>query len=259
MNISSINLNLLVAFEALLEEHSVSRAARRIGLSQPATSNALARLRDLFGDPLFNRTVRGIIPTPQALELAVPIRSGLAQLRCAFGERPDFEPAISTRSFRIAMTDYSQLRVLPTLLRRMGTVAPHIQIVVKRHNHVFVAPEADLRSGSIDAAIGLFPEESALDPGSQSCDLFSEEGVCIIRRGSPLLKNRFTLRQYAAAGHAAPFGPNDNRGFADILLEAHGLRRRLQLITPDFLTLPFVVAKSDLVAVVPAGLAAHFR
>ena len=259
MNIFSINLNLLVAFESLLEERSVSRAAKRAGLSQPAMSNALARLRTLFGDPLFNRTARGITPTARALELAAPVRAGLAQLRTVFDERPGFDPATSTRSFRMAMTDYSQLRVLPGLLKRLGRLAPHLQIIVRRHDHVFVAPEADLRSGTVDAALGLFPEESALDPGTKSCDLFTEESACILRRGNPLLRSRFTLRQYASARHAAPFGPSDTRGFADILLQAHGLRRRLQVITPDFLTLPFLVAKSDLIAVVPVGLATHFR
>ena len=242
-----------------MEELSVSRAAKRAGLSQPAMSNALARLRAVFADPLFNRTARGITPTPRALELASPVRAGLAQLRSAFDAQPSFDPATSTRSFRMAMTDYSQFRVLPELLKRLGKVSPHLQIVVRRHDHVFIAPEADLRSGAVDAALGLFPEESGLDPGTKSCDLFTEEAVCIFRRGNPLLEGRFTLRQYASASHAAPFGPSDVRGFADILLAEHGLRRRLQVITPDFLTLPFLVAGSDLVAVVPDGLAVHFR
>lgn len=259
MNISSINLNLLVAFEALLEERSVSRAAKRAGLSQPAMSNALARLRAMFGDPLFNRVARGITPTARALELAAPVRAGLAHLRGAFEERPSFDPAASTRSFRLAMTDYSELRVLPALLERLGRVSPHMQIRVRRHDRIFIAPEADLRAGTFDAAIGFFPEESALDPGTRSCDLFTEEGVCILRRGHPLLGRRFTLRQFASAGHAALFGHGDTRGFIDTLLAGHGLRRRLQVTTPNFLTLPFLVAKSDLIAVVPAGLAAHFR
>ena len=105
MNISAVNLNLLLAFEALIEERSVSRAAARIGLSQPALSNALARLHATFSDPLFTRTAHGMMPTARALELAAPIRSGLMQLRNALAVRPRFDPAVSNRSFRLAMTE----------------------------------------------------------------------------------------------------------------------------------------------------------
>lgn len=256
MNISSVNLNLLVAFEALLEERSVSRAAKRAGLSQPAMSNALSRLRATFNDPLFNRTARGITPTARALELAGPIRAGLSTLRSAFEERPSFDPAVSTRTFRIVMTDYAEVRLLPT---RLDRVAPHLQISIRRLDRLFIAPEADLRAGTFDAAIGFFPEDSSLDPGTHSCDLFTEENVCILRRGNPLLKRRFTLREFAAAGHVAVFYRLDSRGLIDNILAGHGLRRRLLAPTPHFLTVPFLVAQSDLIAVVPAGLAAQFR
>ncbi|HEV2690301.1 MAG TPA: LysR family transcriptional regulator [Bryobacteraceae bacterium] len=259
MNISSVNLNLLVAFEALLEERNVSRAAKRAGISQPAMSNALSRLRAMFGDPLFNRVARGVTPTARALELAAPVRAGLAHLRGVFEERPSFEPAASTRSFRLAMTDYSEWRVMPSLLERMGRLSPHSQVLIRRLDRIFIAPEADLRAGTFDAAIGFFPEDSSLDPGTRSCDLFTEENVCILRRGHPLLCKRFTLRQFASASHVAIFYRAESRGLIDNILAGHGLRRRLQAATPHFLTAPFLVAKSDLIAVVPAGLAAHFR
>src|SRR5260370_1322278 len=132
MNIKSVNLNLLLAFEALIEERSVSRAAARIGLSQPAMSNALGRLRGVFADPLFTRTARGMTATPRALELAAPGRSGLAQLRAALAERPRFDPAVSTRGFTLAMTDYAELILLGPLLRRMQSIAPDVQILVRR-------------------------------------------------------------------------------------------------------------------------------
>jgi len=259
VNIASVNLNLLVAFEALLEERSVSRAAKRAGLSQPAMSNALARLRATFGDALFQRTARGIAPTARALEIAPAARAGLAQLRSIFEERPSFDPTASTRSFRLAMTDYAELRVLPELLRRMERASPHLQILVRRVERIFIAPESELRAGTFDAAIGFFPEESGLDPGTRSSDLFIEENVCIVRRGNPLLGKPLTLRAFASAGHAAVFYRADSRGLIDNLLAGHGLRRRLQAATPHFLTVPFLVAKSDLIAVVPAGLAGQFR
>lgn len=254
-----MNLNLLLAFEALLEERSVSRAAARIGLSQPAMSNALARLRAVFADPLFTRTARGMTPTARALELAGPVRGGLAQLRGALAARPRFDPAVSTRSFRLAMTDYAELLLLGPLLRRIQRSAPELQILVRRPERIFIPPEAELRAGTFDAAIGFFPEASALEPGTYSRDLFVEENVCLARRGHPLMRRRFTLRQFASARHVAVFYRADSRGLIDNILAGHGLRRRLQAATPHFLTVPYVVAESDLIAVVPAGLAARFR
>ena len=259
MNITSVNLNLLVVLEALIEERSVSRAATRVGLSQPALSNALGRLRVTFSDPLFTRTSRGMTPTPRALELAGPVRSGLTQLRNALAERPRFDPAISTRSFHLAMTDYAELLLLGPLLRRIQRTAPEVQILVRRLERIFLPPEAQLRSGAFDAAIGFFPEANALDPGTYSRDLFVEENVCMARKGHPLLRKRFTLRQFAAASHVAVFYRADSRGLIDNILAGHGLRRRLQAATPHFLTVPHIVAESDLIAVVPAGLAARFR
>ena len=259
MNISSVNLNLLLAFEALLEEQNVGRAATRIGLSQPAMSNALARLREVFNDPLFQRTSRGMRPTTRALELAGPVRHGLSHLRAAFAERPRFDPAGSARSFRIAMTDYAELVLLGPLLRNVARTSVSIQIVVRRLDRIFAPPEAELRAGTFDAAIGFFPEASALDPRTRSLDLFAEENVCIARKGHPLMRKRITLQEFASAGHVGVFYRDETVGLVDNILAGHGLRRRLQATTPHFLSVVSVVAESDLIAVVPAGLAARFR
>jgi len=259
VNIASVNLNLLLAFEALLEERSVSRAAARIGLSQPAMSNALSRLREVFADRLFVRTKRGMMATPRALELAGPVRAGLAQLRAALAERTPFDPAASTRSFRIAMSDYAEFLLLGPLLHNLERDAPAVQVVVRRPERIFLPPEESLRDGTLDAAIGFFPEESALEPGTRSQELFVEDNVCIARRGHPLLRKPFTLRQFASAKHVAIFYRPDTRGFIDDILAGHGLRRRLQAATPHFLVIPYAVSACDLIAVVPAGLASRYR
>jgi DNA-binding transcriptional LysR family regulator len=259
MNISSVNLNLLLAFEALIEERSVTRAAVRIGLSQPAMSNALGRLRATFNDPLFTRTAHGMTATARAVELAGPVRGGLAQLRSALAERPPFDPAASTCGFRLAMTDYAEMLLLGPLLRRIQHRAPEVQILIRRLDRIFIAPEAELRTGAFDAAIGFFPEANALEPGTYSRDLFVEENVCLARKGHPLMQKRLTLRQFAGANHVAVFYRPESRGLIDNILAGHGLRRRLQAATPHFPTIPFVVAESDLIAVVPAGLAARFK
>jgi len=259
MNIASVNLNLLLAFEALFEEHSVSRAAARIGLSQPAMSNALKRLRALFGDALFTRTAAGMTPTPRARELAGPVRGGLAQLRAALAGGARFDAHAASRTFRLAATDYAEVAVLAPLLARIQASAPGVQIVVRRPELLFQPPEEALRDGTLDAAIGFYPEASALEPGTCSGELFAEENVCIARRGHPLMRRRLTLRQFAAAGHVAIITRPDGRGFIDDLLAGHGLRRRLRGLTPHLLAAPHLVAASDLIAVVPAGLAARMR
>ena len=157
------------------------------------------------------------------------------------------------------MTDYAELLLLGPLLRRIQHRAPEVQILVRRVDRIFIAPEAELRAGTLDAAIGFFPEANTLEPGIYSHELFVEENVCMARKGHPLMRKRFTLRQFAAASHVAVFYRADSRGLIDNILAGHGLRRRLQAATPHFLTVPYVVAESDLIAVVPAGLAARFR
>jgi DNA-binding transcriptional LysR family regulator len=259
VNINSINLNLLLVFEALLEEKNVSRAAARIGLSQPAASNALTRLRELFGDPLFQRTSRGMRPTARAIELAGPLHAGLSQLRSALSERPRFDPSASNRAFRIAMTDYAELTVLGPLLRRIACAAPSVQIVVRRVNRIFVAPETELRDGVFDAAIGFYPDPKALDPSTRSLALFAEQNVCIARKGHPLMQKRLTLKDFAAANHVGVFYRDETVGLIDNILAGYGLRRKLLATTPHFLSAIHTVANSDLIAIVPAGLAARFQ
>lgn len=120
-------------------------------------------------------------------------------------------------------------------------------------------PQALLHSGKLDAAVGFFPDETALDPGIHSTELFAENNVCIARKGHRLMRGRFGLREFAEADHLGIFYSPDTRGLIDNLLATHGLRRRLCAATPHFLTAGYLVAQSDLLAVVPAGLAAYFR
>lgn len=258
MNISSVNLNLLLTFEALLEERSVSRAARRHGLSQPAMSTALAKLREIFADPLLVRTGRGMIPTPRALELLSLVRGGLTHLRTALDDQSPFDPALSSRSFQMAMSDYTEMLLLGPLLRHVGQIAPGVQILARRLERIFIPPEAALRGGKFDVAVGFFPEATALEPGTRSLDLAVEENVCIARKGHKLMGRRFTPRQFGAAGHVGVFYRPDTHGLIDDIMAGYGLRRRLQATTSHFLSVPYIVAESDLIAVVPAGLARIF-
>jgi DNA-binding transcriptional LysR family regulator len=259
VNINSLDLNLLLVLEALLEERNVTRAAARVGLSQPAASSALSRLRAALGDPLFRRSSAGMSPTPRAMELAAPLRAALAQIRAALTESPAFDPSASTRSFRLGMTDYAELILLGPLLSRISRDAPDIQILVRRLDRIFIPPESELRDAAMDAAIGFFPEASSLEPDTHSLDLYSEKNVCIASKGNPVLRGPLTLRRFAAAGHVGVFYRNEVRGLVDTALATHGLRRKLRATTPHFLSAAQVVAESNLIAVVPAGLAARFR
>lgn len=165
MNISAIDLNLLVAFEALMDERSVSRAAKRIGLSQPAMSNALARLRRTFDDPLLVHTPKGMIPTSAALTLIIPVRSALLQLRTAFEEKPAFDPAASRRAFHVLANDYAEILLLAPLMRRLEAQAPHVNLRLHRPSSLFQPPTAPALTGTFDLALGFFPDMLPLDAG----------------------------------------------------------------------------------------------
>ncbi len=259
MNSNSVNLNLLLALEALLDERNVSRAAKRVGLSQPAMSHALRRLRELFEDPLLTRDGRVMAPTPRALEIVDSLRGGLSQLRSVLDVGSAFDTATSNRSFRVAMTDYVELMVMGPMLPRIHNHAPGVQILIRRVDQIFTPPEEDLRSGRFDVAIGFYPEASGLQPRTHSQDLFTEENVCIARKGHALFRKELSLRGFAAAKHLAIFYHVESRGLIDSALANHGLRRNLTVTTPTFLTAPHLVAASDLIAVVPAGLAEAYR
>jgi DNA-binding transcriptional LysR family regulator len=259
MNITAFDLNLLPIFEALVEERSVSRAAARVGLSQPAVSNAIRRMREATGEALFVRTARGIRPTPRAEELSGPIRAALAHARLALSGETTFEPATARRTFRIAMNDYSEWRLESSIVRRIRKRSAEIGIQVRRLDALFSGPEADLRNGALDLAIGFFPDPRSLGEGTLSETLFEEQNVVVGRRGNPGFKKRLTAARFAELDHAAIIYRPDTWGLVDQQLASLGLKRRLRLATPHFLTALKAAAESDLIACVPEGLAREFE
>ncbi len=253
MNLSAIDLNLLIAFEALIDERHVGRAARRVGLSQPAFSNALGRLRSALDDPLFVRTVHGMVPTPRAEQLGGPVRSALSLLRQTLEVPGTFDPATSAYRFRVAMSDDVELRLVSLLARslRFGKLT----LQTRRLDGIFIIPEADLRSGALDLAIGYFPDARSL-PRSFVLETLSEErSVVIARRGHPAFKNKLTLESLTQLDHAAVMYRREPWGLIDNELEAKGLRRRLCLALPHCLSVLHAVAASDLVACIPEPVA----
>lgn len=259
MNLQAIDLNLLVVFEALMEERSVTRAAHRVGLSQPALSNALARLRRTFDDPLLRRTPEGMVPTPLAESLIAPVRAALAGLRSALEETPAFDPAHSERTFHLLANDYVESLLLAPLLARLGSEAPRIGLRLARPRSLFDAPPATALADAFDLALGFFPDSLSLDPSLRSQVLWEDRHVCIARNGHPQIRRRLSLEQYAAARHVAVFYKAQGPGLIDTLLAQQNLARRQAIFVPHFSSVPPIVAASDLIATVPERLARLYK
>ncbi len=255
MNLAALDLNLLVVLRALLAERSVTRAARLVGLSQPATSHALARLRDVLGDPLFVRSGRELALTPRAEALREPLDAALGELERALdGPRP-FDPGSSRRTFTIGTSDYILFVLMPALLARLARSAPGIDLRIRSEiGHRNVAEW--LSSGEIDLAITVIGPTRR--PGVHVEPLFSDEFACLVRRDHPRVKKRLTLDTFAELPHAF-VAPRGTRGGAvDDALRALGRERRVALLLPNFLVAPHVVARSDLVVTLGARIAKSF-
>ena len=247
------DLNLFVILDALLDERSVTAAARRLGVTQSAVSHALARLREDFGDPLLVRTSAGMTPTQRALELREPIRRGLETLRDVAQRGPHFDPRRTTRTFTVATTDLLSIVLLPALHARLSAAAPRLDL---RVTPIVADVEDALQSGPTDLVItGAFaPVEG---PGLFRQRLFEERHVCLVRKGHPTIGDRVSLEEFCAQSHAL-VAPRGGRGMVDRMLEERGLSRRVAVVLPHFLAAPFLIARSDLVLTVAESAAKAF-
>lgn len=249
VNLSAVDLNLLVVLDALLAEKSVSRAAKRIHLTQPAVSRALGRLRGWFGDPLLTRSRQGMVPTPLGLALEGEVSAILAQIKGLVEREEGFDPAASERTFRATMSDYPQYILCGALLPRLGQVAPRVSFEVSPWSLGF--PGA-LESGTLDLAI--CPPITPV-PGLRAVELFRDDLVVVVRKDHPALKEPLTPQRYAALDHVQG-APNGRAGsIIDDLLEAQALARRVVLTVPGLVVLPSLVTGSDCCATIPRRLA----
>jgi DNA-binding transcriptional LysR family regulator len=251
MDIGSLDLNLLRAFEALYETRSVSKAAERVGMRQPAMSAALARLRLAFSDPLFVKAAGAMQPTPRAIRLAASVTKVLAELRVAMQDAP-FEPRQTLRTFTIASTDYTTLVVLPKVMTAVEREAPQIDLRIIGYDKDDIPDLLD--RGDIDLALGVFRSPSTNSVRQFLCP---ERFVGLARRGHPLVKNgTMDLLDYAGASHALVSVRRDAAGEIDVALQARGLRRRIALTLPHMLVLPSILVASDLLVAIPSRVAA---
>jgi DNA-binding transcriptional LysR family regulator len=250
MDIRRVDLNLLVAFDSMVEHRSVTRAAEALGLSQPAMSAAVARLRKLFGDPLFVKTGREMRATPRANELAAPVRRVMDTVRSEILQSQAFDPLASTRTFTIITPDIGEINFLPSVLSRMATHAPNANLrtlSMPRH-----ATQEALESGDADLAVGYFPDLHKA--GFYQQRLFRNELVCIVRKGHPTLKKAIMLKAYLAASHAVVRPEGREHVFEQFLRGRH-LQRRVVVEIAHFMSLLPILTSTDLVATVPKDLA----
>jgi DNA-binding transcriptional LysR family regulator len=250
MDLYGIDLNLLVAFDALMAERSVTRAGLRIGRTQPAMSAALSRLRLLLRDELFVRSSAGLQPTPRALELAAPLSAALADIGRLLDAQRAFDPARATLTFTLGLSDHPAMVVLPPLLRRLAEHAPDVRIKVR----AFTAREDAitlLDAGEVDAAVGV---PGAVTPRIPTLPLFMENFVCVMRRGHPLAKKSLTLERFLAQQHLLVSPEGDGVGLVDTLLSKIGRRRHVAVRVPQTYAAPAAVAATSLLATLMAGV-----
>ena len=220
LNLRDIDLNLLVVFHELYKERRVAAVAESLGLTQPAVSNALSRLRRMLGDELFLRTGRGMEPTPYASQLAEPIAQALASIRDTLERQLEFDPAASVRKFTIAMTDLGEIHFLPRLMRRLAEVAPGVTISTVRNTSVVLSDE--LESGRVDIAFGLLPQ---LKAGFFQRLLFRQRYVCLFRQGHPLDKASMTQEEFESAQHVVVVASGTGHAMVNDAIERRTLRR----------------------------------
>jgi molybdate transport repressor ModE-like protein len=251
VHLNALDLNLVKILDALLEERSVSAAGRRIGLSQPAASHALRRLRDLLGDPLIVPNHGGSTLTPRAEDLREPVKRALAALEETFQPPAGFVAKTARRVFRIASTDFVGLIVVPKIWPLIAREAPGVDVDIRTTG--LVSNFDALRSGSLDLALAVIkavPRDIAFE------HLFKDRLILVIRDGHPLLTGELTLERLAEfpAVLVAPAG-DSRRGYVDSLLAARGLRRRVAVTVPQFLLAPHLLLRSDLTLVLPRRVA----
>ena len=252
MDIRALDLNLLVGFDAMVEHRHVTRAAEAIGLSQPAMSAAVGRLRTLFDDPLFVKTGAHMRPTPRAAQLAASVRLVIGTVKGEILQSQTFDPLQAQRTFKIVAPDIAEIKLLPKLLACFAVQAPRAKLrtlAMPRH-----AAEV-LESGEAELAVGYFPD--LRKAGFYQQKLFSAGLACVVRRDHPTIGATMSLKQYLAASHAL-VRPEGREHVFDQALQARGMKRHVVLEISHHMSLLPVIESTDLVATLPQDLAELF-
>lgn len=253
MKPKTFDLNLLSVVVALDETRSVTRAAQNLGMSQPGLSSALARLRRHFGDPMFVRTSEGMRPTPRGLVVADEARAVLQHVNEKMLNRPRFVPEEATTEFSFAMPDVGEMAFLLPLLKELGTLAPNA--TVRTASYAPRELELAMQAGQVDIALGYFPDLKSSAFFKQR--LMMHGFTCMMRVGHPASK-RLTRTLYSELEHVVVEAPTRSQELVDDYLDRRNIFRKVRLRSTHYLTLPVIVASSDLVATVPAAVGRVF-
>ena len=256
MDVSKIDLRLLYTLEAIHRLGTLTAAGDALGLSQPALSHALNRLRDIFNDELFVRTSRGMRSTPKADELASSARRILATIRAELSPTAPFKPETLERTFHLGMTDVGEMVFLPDLLNNLRDQSPKVNIM-----SVTLPPRnlaEALEMGTIDMAIGPLPDLTGADLRQQL--IFERGFLCLVSSKHPrITKSRLTLSAFLKEPHLVVSSPGRTAEVFERFLEEKKLSRRVVLSVPHMLCVPFIIANSDLVVTVPQSVGLVFR
>lgn len=238
------DIRLLVVFDAVFQSRSVSHAAKSLGLSQPAVSTALNRLRERMNDQLFVRCKTGMEPTPFALSIADEVAHALRSLETTLTQA-DFEPGVSEWSFDLAVSDHASVVLLPDLVEHVSNVAPRVSLRVEAKMSAEISDLLDI--GAVDLAMGVIPP---LPHRFARLALFRDRYICMMRRDHPLAGAPLTLEALAEADHLAIRPGEGTEGRADRILETYGIKRRVTTRIHQFIAAPGIVAKSDMLTLI---------
>jgi len=254
MNLRSLDLNLLPVFEAIYIERSLTRASEALHVTQPAVSNALARLRSAFDDPLFIRSGRGMTPTPAAESLIGPVRESLARLKSGLDRGRPFDPESTDRVFNVSLRDMAASAIAPSLAQRLERAAPGVRFYFHQMDRASIPSE--LAAGRLDFAIDI----AALGrPELQYAPFMVDTYVCALRRGHPFAKKRpFGAQQIVELGHVAVSSRKAGRTVVDLVLSRLGHRLRPIMRFPHFAPAFHVVMSTDLALIAPLSLAQRY-
>ena len=258
MKLRSIDLNLLAVFDAIAAEGNLTRAAKKLGMSQPAMSNALARLREALDDPLFVRTGRGMESTPRARLMAEPIRQALDLMQNSLRLDSAFDYASSKRTFTVAVEDYGEAVIMPRFMEWLNRVAPGVRVRIRPEPGNALL--AEMKRGAIDMAMEYYRPR---DDEFRAQPLMEDTLVSMVRQGHPLVGDNLSLEQYVTLAHVVIDSRSPRGPVVDRELKKLGLSREIALQVPHFLSMPLIVRTTDFVCTLPLRMARvyaeHFR
>jgi DNA-binding transcriptional LysR family regulator len=246
MKLSDIDLNLFVVFDAIYTEGNLTRAGEIIGITQPAVSNSLSRLRNLFDDPLFVRTAEGMVPTPVAQNIIGSVRQALGLIRSSVQESESFDPKVSDKRFRVSMTDLNQAIILPPLFDQIKKEAPEVSVdcyqVHRRDMNI------ELASGNLDLAIDI---PLTPDPQIKQARLYSHPYVCVVNNKSDIVGDKIDMDTYLKLQHIHISSRRGGLGHVDLALGKMGRKRNVILRTQHYLSTPQLVSNTNFALTVP--------